>query len=433
MQNQDDGKKIFMANIGDSESLLKKLVNHGLGAVVSYIAQTTKKTILIVDNYGYMHYPEKSQVIVDEIIELFFDIPDLEENQYYYKKSEATLIYPVGQEELKAVVIIKNVKHENIPSIVLTLNEAKLALKMYINYENKLKTKIQSFQTEILENLFVKNSINIRYIIEKTGIQLNLNQYYAVLLIKIDEDNKQVNYHNLKANIFEYAKQNNLFFIPPIYWRGFFVSILSGVYDDDTLEIKSDWPNAKNSIIWKNAFEEKYNVKAAVSIGGVYKLSELHKSYNEARIAMHFHLLKGEVSFVQRFVDLGVFAELFSQDIDKLKNFCMKTIEKILEYDHDFDGELLVTLRTLLDCNFNWKLASEILFVHVNTLRYRYEKIEQILQIDLSLAQERSNLFIAIRVADILHELGFLQPIFVGNTLDISKVNNIKKQSKALW
>lgn len=417
-----------------SQTLLERLVDSGLPAVVSYIAKMTKKTIMVVDNYGYMHYPEKSEVIIDEIVELFFDIPHLEENQYYYKKSEATLLYPVGKGELKAVVIVRNVNEENISSIITTLNEAKLALKMYINYENKLKNTIKSFETEILEDLFVKNSINIRYIVEKTGVELDLNRHYAVLLIKMDKNDEKINYHNLKADIFEYAAKNNLSFIPPIYWRGFFVSILSGVYDDITLEIKSDWPNAKNSIVWKESFEEKYDVHVAVSIGGVYKLNELHKSYNEARIAMQFHLLKGETSFVQRFVDLGVFAELFSQDIDKLKNFCMKTIEKILEYDHDFDGELLITLRTLLDCNFNWKLASEILFVHVNTLRYRYEKIEQILNINLSLAQERSNLFIAIRVADILHELGFLQPIFVGNALEVSRTStNGKKQSKTLW
>jgi len=45
----------------------------------------------------------------------------------------------------------------------------------------------------------------------------------------------------------------------------------------------------------------------------------------------------------------------------------------------------------------DWKTTSEILFIHVNTLRYRIKKVEEILRIDISKLENVVNLFIALK------------------------------------
>jgi sugar diacid utilization regulator len=424
----------IMADADVNVSLLEKLIENGLDYVGVYLGRKVKKQIIVADSYGYSHYPEKSIIIVEDIKSLLENLPEFKETQYCYDKNENILIYPIGVGEVKAFIIVKDAEQENIISIISSLSEANLAIRHYMNTEVRLKKNMVHYQKEFLRSICIKKNIHIKDIAEKAGIELDTNNQYAIVLIKIDANEACFEEQKLKSHLFQYANKNNMEYVIPIYWNGYFVLILASVLKDEVLELDIDWLNIQKYINWKTAFEKEYNVNVAISIGGVYKLNDLYKSYNEARISMLFNLIKGENSFVQNFMELGVFTHVFLQDMEQIKNFCMNSVGKLLEHDYDFDTDLLVTLRVLLDCNFNWKLSAEQLFVHVNTLRYRYNKIEQLLNKDLSLSDVRANLFVAIRVGDILNELGFLKPSYVGNIVEGYKANcSNKKQSKALW
>ena len=120
---------------------------------------------------------------------------------------------------------------------------------------------------------------------------------------------------------------------------------------------------------------------------------------------MKFHTIKGRTGFVQRFADLGIFRELFLHETGRIANFCRVALGKMLEYGHDNDTNLRETLMTLLDVQFNYKAAAEKLYVHVNTVRYRCEKIEQLLGIDLRDPDQIFRLYVAVRVGDVLKGL----------------------------
>ncbi|SFT79693.1 S-layer homology domain-containing protein [Selenomonas sp. GACV-9] len=71
-------------------------------------------------------------------------------------------------------------------------------------------------------------------------------------------------------------------------------------------------------------------------------------------------------------------------------------------YTHGNHTSLMTTLQALMANDFNWKQTAEALFVHVNTLRYRYEKIQQVLEWEGSGMEMRTNLFAAVRAGAIL-------------------------------
>lgn len=409
--------------------LLESIVENGLAQVGSYIEKTIKKTVIIADSRGYIHYPEKSNRADEAIENLLGMLPELEENQYFYQKSDALLMYPIGNGQIKAVVVIKKVEQDLILPILDAITEVDLAIKHYIHTENKVEQKFDSYKKNIIEDLIVRKSINIDYIAKQTGIKLDNDNVYAILLMKIDRADETFIKNKVKDDMLKYCFKHNMEFIEPIVWNEYFISILSSVKKDIGLGVGDNWPDIEHYFLWKEQFEEKYHVNVAIGIGDKYDLNHIHKSYNEAMIAIEFNLIKEKNSFIQKFADLGIFAEIFSKDINQINQFCMNTLEKVLEYDHDFDANLLITIRTLFDCNFNWRLASKKLFVHVNTLRYRYEKVEQLLEVDLSLPDERVNLFVTVRVSDVLKKLGFLQSCYVGKVVCNG---NIKKQSKAL-
>lgn len=62
------------------------------------------------------------------------------------------------------------------------------------------------------------------------------------------------------------------------------------------------------------------------------------------------------------------------------------------------DGQdLILTLKTFLENNLNYSLASNKLFVHNNTVRYRINKIKNLVDIDFDDSMERLKLEIVLK------------------------------------
>ena len=155
---------------------------------------------------------------------------------------------------------------------------------------------------------------------------------------------------------------------------------------------------------WQADFADIGGGDLAVAIGGTYGLQDIYKSLREARMAGFFQQVTGKQAFVQNFNRMGLFTSLFRQSSEDLKGFCQQTIGPLMEYDRMFNTQLVDTLKALLTEDFNWTRTAARLYVHVNTLRYRYEKIRQILDMDESLAM-RADLFAALRAFEVLTEL----------------------------
>ena len=221
--------------------------------------------------------------------------------------------------------------------------------------------------------------------------------------------------------------------IYPIKWRGLYIAILSGIYRQRDYKDLSDWNSQRLIEHWQQTFCEKYAVTLSIGVGRSYPLSELHRSYKEARIALKFRQIKGEQGFIQRYDDMGAFKELFSSETDSILEFCCQTLDKLLEYDHDCDADLQTTLRGLLESNFNDKMTADRLFVHVNTVRYRCEKIAQLLDIDWDNPDVRFNLYAAIRVGDVLKALDVLQPGYIGRLQNRHDSHKHQKSSQTIF
>ncbi|TQM84599.1 DNA-binding PucR family transcriptional regulator [Saccharothrix saharensis] len=69
----------------------------------------------------------------------------------------------------------------------------------------------------------------------------------------------------------------------------------------------------------------------------------------------------------------------------------------VLDYDAEHGSDLVGTLRVFLDCSGSWTAAAARLHVHVNTLRYRVGRVEDLLGVDLSEFTERVDLYLALQ------------------------------------
>lgn len=62
------------------------------------------------------------------------------------------------------------------------------------------------------------------------------------------------------------------------------------------------------------------------------------------------------------------------------------------------NADLLETLIIICENSWNLKLASKELFLHYNTIKYRFSRICQILQSDFKNMDDRLNAEVAIRI-----------------------------------
>jgi sugar diacid utilization regulator len=81
-----------------------------------------------------------------------------------------------------------------------------------------------------------------------------------------------------------------------------------------------------------------------------------------------------------------------------LRSFRERMLGPLLAYDAAHRAELLPTLREFLACSGSWNACAAKMYVHVNTVRYRIRRIEELTGRDLSSLDDQVDFFLALRV-----------------------------------
>ncbi|MQY02588.1 hypothetical protein ACRB68_06190 [Actinomadura sp. RB68] len=81
------------------------------------------------------------------------------------------------------------------------------------------------------------------------------------------------------------------------------------------------------------------------------------------------------------------------------RSFRRRLLGALEEYDSDRGAELVHTLEVFLACSGSWNRTASRLHVHVNTLRYRIRRIEELTGRDLGTLEDRVDFFLALRAA----------------------------------
>jgi DNA-binding PucR family transcriptional regulator len=82
---------------------------------------------------------------------------------------------------------------------------------------------------------------------------------------------------------------------------------------------------------------------------------------------------------------------------DVRRTFAERVLRPVLAYDERNDAGLLETLEAFLDCSGSWSRTAERLHLHVNTVRYRIGRVEELTGRDLGTSADRVDVFLALR------------------------------------
>lgn len=286
----------------------------------------------------------------------------------------------------------KNDWEINIYKTAIEYASIVIILRMQMRISNTMIE--EKYKTSFVEDLFFNNVKTIEEI--RTRAQLygwdfkeggfvvlvDINNIKKNYLTKLDpeENSKLQNYTDciFRASI-QYMQQ--FFPTSKYYKQSDTVAFL--ISDDYTPSVKGKLKEAFHQIQKYLSNVVPFTITMAV---GEYvdRIINIHKSYEQAKRVVELGYQMEKFDCIMFYDEMGIYRLLFSiSDQSETVVFCKKYMEPLELYDTKNHADLLKTLDMIIECGWNIKEASQKLFIHYNSAKYRFQKICEILDMDL--------------------------------------------------
>jgi len=138
--------------------------------------------------------------------------------------------------------------------------------------------------------------------------------------------------------------------------------------------------------------------RLVVGVSGPVGPEALAGALDEARFACRLAEARGVPVGVVTAEEVTSHVLLLASVPDEVRRtFAVRVLGRVLEYDARTGAGLVDTLAAFLDCSGSWTRTAEALHVHVNTVRYRIERVEALTGRSLARLEDRVDVFLALR------------------------------------
>ncbi|MBA5850351.1 PucR family transcriptional regulator ligand-binding domain-containing protein [Clostridium sp. cel8] len=261
--------------------------------------------------------------------------------------------------------------------------------------KNSQKESVNNFMKEIIfEDIDITDEILNRAILYGYSI----NRYYCAIVVDIDDFSSYIKNNELynedvildiknyiQAIIDEIMHKNNKKYFCAVQSDSFFIMISLGKNNKKMNDsVKKEIFNIANDI--KMEINKRLSpITVSIGIGGICSdLKDFKSAISQGKKTLEILKRLNRNNVIVSYSDLGVFRLFFEMDrYDEMKNLFNENLLKLKEYDKKNSSCLIKTLHVYLKNNRNLGKASEELYIHRNTMKYRVKRIEDILQCDL--------------------------------------------------
>lgn len=132
-------------------------------------------------------------------------------------------------------------------------------------------------------------------------------------------------------------------------------------------------------------------------------ISELPRAFQEARQALRLVRRTGESDQVATYRSLGAFRLLLEvQSPEALRRFVDEVLGELVRYQESRDTPLLATLEALVAARWVRRAAARQLGIHINSMNYRIERVEELTGINLDDPEARVAVAIALKARSMI-------------------------------
>lgn len=128
--------------------------------------------------------------------------------------------------------------------------------------------------------------------------------------------------------------------------------------------------------------------------------TDLHRAGDEALLAANVAEAQGRTSLF--FEESGAYRLLLHEEPAELEHFYRETVSPLVDYDDQYETELVRTLESFLDADGNYAKTAEKLFTHRHTIRYRLERVRELTSLDVGSSDGREQLSLGLKAMRVL-------------------------------
>ena len=281
----------------------------------------------------------------------------------YNKNSDA-----LSDDILSGIIFGKNI---NADAFAMKFSEAGYALdgknRMFtINIHGDRRIEEYEYDTVISKVKNEFNSGNLNALLSRYGN--NIVGCFCFKTGEVDVQDNNMSYSNMHGS--------DISEITPVDLS------MKNIQDTDT----GSEPDEKEVLakIYSSLSEYLYSIssdiKLVMGVGCAYEgIGDLQKSFTEASRCVILSEKMNMSGRVFWYEEMGIY-NLFSELADKkvMQEFIDSTLGVIIEYDRNNNSKLLETLKAYLWNNNSLIHASEQLYTHRNTVKYRVQRISQL-------------------------------------------------------
>ena len=245
----------------------------------------------------------------------------------------------------------------------------------------------------LLDLIYSKNGLTDKKISKIKELGFREGCMYRVMTIFLEEDEEvlrnegQMIIESISMDVnqlFYIVQTNNIVFVFPTEDDKSAIELANVIYD--FLAAKYEDRNPR------------------IGIGSAFcDFADFRTSYEQSQRAIEL-LYHDMAKHILNYSEMDFYCLLYEiENRNRLSAIYQKILNPLLVSDKETGSELVATLETFLKENGNLIHTSEKLFIHVNTLRYRINKIEQMLGIDTHCYTDLFRLGMAIQIKNFLN------------------------------
>lgn len=393
-------KVVLQEDVHQATSLLEEALhdNKGLDVFAENLKAIVKSPITIeseilnIDiNYGENVVPLKKE----EIFEL-----SLIKRPLKFEREVNDSIIPT----IVAPVIIDQVYYGNITcwlddvsdfSMDMAVLERAATLLTIEFLKMKAKNDVElQYENDFVKELIYSENIKKRSVVERSNgfkVSDETNTVCLILNVKSANDNED---NKLKGNkVYEEIKKINPSSLIGYLSKGIVV-IYTKKFDErlEENELKNYYDKVSNRL--------GENFKLSMGVGRLERgIEGVQISFQQALKALNLgkSIKNNQEDRLYRYDNLGVYILLDQlYGTVELDEFYIDNFKNLLNQDN---GRVLIeTLKVYFKNNESLKLSSDKLFIHVNTLKYRLKKIEEITNQKMNSTEGKLNLYLSLKI-----------------------------------
>lgn len=283
---------------------------------------------------------------------------------------------------------------------------------LYIQNERTAIETEQRLNGEMLEHLLNNKEIDVREIHNRfLYLGYDLTEPYYVLNIELEQEENQKNqpqnsYDYLKtrekivSKLYRFSEAHNTNLLLSTKLNSIQMIIPKKAVAEDGTNIKS---------YAEKMLKQIENSKFPVYIGishSTKNISQFYPMSQEAKKAVEIAKLRSKTSNIMLSSELGHLALfLNARSPEELEAFANDKLSPIIFYDERKNAELVQTLYLYSQYEFNLRKTAREMNVSITGMRYRIDKIEELLETDLSLSNNRFEIQAALQILFVIGKL----------------------------